>query len=95
MEVADEIRIIARQQGRSEILLRFGQRLAFLRFIDDRVAPAVQQLGEAVWGILDANGCKKGNGSEGALSKPFVTTKKWLRGAAMHRSRHLNSAVSV
>jgi len=28
-------------------------------------------LGDAVWGILDANGRKKGNGSEGALSKPF------------------------
>ena len=30
------------------------------------------QLGEAVWGILDANGRKKRNGSEGASSKPFL-----------------------
>ncbi len=30
------------------------------------------QLGEAVWGILDANGRKKGNGSEGASSEPLL-----------------------
>ena len=29
------------------------------------------QLGKAVWGVLDAIGRKKQNGSEGALSKPF------------------------
>lgn len=29
------------------------------------------QLGNAVWGVLDAIGRKKGNGSEGAASKPF------------------------
>ena len=30
------------------------------------------QLGEAIWGILDVNGRKKGNGLEGSTSKPFV-----------------------
>ena len=30
------------------------------------------QLGNAVWGVLDATGRKKGNGSEGASSKPFL-----------------------
>ena len=30
------------------------------------------QLGNAVWGVLDAIGRKKRNGSEGASSKPFV-----------------------
>lgn len=30
------------------------------------------QLGNAVWGVLDANGRKKRNGSEGASSKPFL-----------------------
>jgi hypothetical protein len=29
------------------------------------------QLGKAVWGVLDAIGCKKQNGSEGASSKPL------------------------
>jgi len=29
------------------------------------------QLGESVWGILDANGRENRNGSEGASSKPF------------------------
>jgi integrase len=30
------------------------------------------QLGNAVWGVLDAIGRKKRNGSEGASSKPFL-----------------------
>ncbi len=30
------------------------------------------QLGNAVWGVLDASWTEKENGSEGALSKPFI-----------------------
>jgi len=30
------------------------------------------QFGNAVWGVLDAIGRKKRNGSEGASSKPFL-----------------------
>ena len=37
---------------------------------DSRIVAA--QLGEAVWGILDANGRKKGNGSGVEPPKPLV-----------------------
>jgi hypothetical protein len=42
------------------------------------------QLGNAVWGILDASWTEKGNGPGVESPKPFVINQNWLRGSDLN-----------